>query len=213
MNAREIIVAAALVACAASAQANVLSNPGFESSVTSSTGPIGNWTRVGEGGRWSTGNAFEGQGAFSVWGIWEPVGAGGPLTSIYQIFSTTSGQRYDLSFAYKASSPGLGADPVGYGSVTVSSGSIGSFTEVLDQSVQGDGTWRTFRSSFVATGTQSEIAFARDPNTSLGLRIDSVNVTPVPEPGTYAMLGSGMLALIGALRRRRGGAAIPQARG
>lgn len=120
--------------------------------------------------------------------------------AISQSLATVAGQQYTLSFSY-AANPFVAAGNAD-DSMRVSFG--GSFVDLIDgtDTTQNDLNWMT--KSYVVTATSSssilqfEDGFVGQP--FHGGFLDNVSVVPVPEPGTFAVLGLGAAAL---LRRRR----------
>jgi len=91
----------------------------------------------------------------------------------------------------------VGGNPVSY---TIGVGSLGDF----------NGTWAPSVENLTTGGTTTSDLFQQNPgaaNNGIYLGAFSMNggtlsFSPVPEPSTWAMIGSGMLALL-ALRRRK----------
>lgn len=80
-----------------------------------------------------------------------------------------------------------------------------SFTQVVGDTVAVDG-WTQYTALLGAQGAGSTGRFAFEyfgqADTSNYFGIDTVNVTAVPEPETYALMGLGLVALV-LVRRRR----------
>lgn len=112
---------------------------------------------------------------------------------------TTDGAWYNLSFAYSprmdigAGSNGIEVywNDVLLDTFTGVGGSSGNNWTVYNIAVLGTNPASTLK--FVATGTSD----------SYGGSLDSVSITRLPEPGTLALLGLGILGLAVAARRRR----------
>lgn len=76
----------------------------------------------------------------------------------------------------------------------------------LSPLITASGDWTQYSLKFASGGAGSQARFAiqysGDFNTSNYIGVDSVLVTAVPEPSTYALTGAGLIALALARRRR-----------
>ncbi|HUI84136.1 MAG TPA: PEP-CTERM sorting domain-containing protein [Candidatus Binatia bacterium] len=186
------VVAVALLCLAApmvSAQ-NLLTNGGFEG---------------GSFSGWTTGGNFEfsqvTSGAFDVYtGAEEGTfyATFGPVTTdgtISQSFNDTAGAQYVFSFYYAAD----GDDPSDFSA-------FWNGTPVLSLTDPNTGAQWTLE-SFMETGTGHDtisFSFRDDP---AYIALDNVSVSPVstgttPEPSSFLLLGTGVLALGGVVRRK-----------
>ncbi|GAB7563211.1 hypothetical protein LG202_12500 [Methylobacillus methanolivorans] len=121
------------------------------------------------------------------------------LTSIWQDLSTTTGQLYNLSFAYS----GRSDTPGGLNSaLEVYWGG----NQVVATSVTSHSGWVIYNfSNLVASNALTTLKFTSiEPQNapSYGSFLDGVVVTAVPEPSTYGMLALG-LGVMGLISRRK----------
>lgn len=194
------LLTATACAFSISANANLLTNGGFENPNVA-TGTWGWFTSANVPG-WNGSN-------IEIWDNFSGVSAkegsqfaelnahpnNGQAFSIYQTFTTTLGQWYDVSFAYRARSN--------------TNESFNFAVDNLSWLIDDHTTtgWSVFNNSFQATSNLSTISFTSvTPLThTVGNFIDDVKVvaspTQVAEPATLALLGLG-LAGLGFSRRK-----------
>lgn len=171
-----------MAAFAGNAQANIITNGGFESGATG-------WSCTGADscnffGAGVTGRSFQG---------YDNSGFG----TLSQILDTVIGTTYNFTFMTKAYQ--LSGNQLGYGTTDLAHAAFAPATL----------NWAETKGSFIASSkkTAFQIYFATDPGTGTWL-VDNVDVTAgaaaVPEPGTFALMGLSLLGLGFAARRRSG---------
>jgi len=124
-----------------------------------------------------------------------------PNGGMYQNVDTDSGRHYTLHFVY---SPRPGVLP---NSNIIYLYLDGLLVDTLTGSGVGElvPVWSHYNYQFVASGTSTEIKFlAGGIDDGLGGFLDDVRLTPVQEPSTLLLLGSGMIGLVGCRKKHRG---------
>jgi hypothetical protein len=186
---------------------------GFTNFASGSTGITG-WTVIGAAGGVSIVS-----GTFSQNGISFPAENGtqwldltGDGTNsnegVQQTFASTAGTQYTLSFwVGNVNNPGgiFGTTST----VDVLLGGAPLITATNANTTTGTQTWDQFTTTFTATGSTSTLAFINgDPSLDNSNGLDNVAVnasggpSPVPEPSTLLLLGSGSLGLVGWARKK-----------
>jgi hypothetical protein len=121
-------------------------------------------------------------------------------SAMKQTVATTAGQWYDLSFVYSPR-PGV-TGPADTNDIAVAWN--GSTLDTLGGiKLSGDHLWVNHSYRVLGTGSDTVMFSATGKNDSLGGSLDAVSLTAaVPEPGTYALMAAGLLA-VGFVARRR----------
>jgi hypothetical protein len=131
---------------------------------------------------------------------------GASQSGIAQVFTTVIGGNYSLTFAYASnySHHGPGNPALATFSLTDEGSGANFFAPQVISHGSSSSTnldWRVQTVDFVATGSSTRLSFvSNSPETPFGgILLDGVSI--VPEPGTTALFGVGVLTI---LRRRRG---------
>lgn len=203
---------AAVASAPAAARAQIVTNGSFELPVqqpgtytTYSAGQVlGGWT-VAQGsvdligaGFWQASN-----------GVQSVDMSGVSAGTIYQDLATVGGARYDLLFdlAGNPTFQDIKTLQVFWGAVG-SPALVGTFTFNTAGFSLANMGWRTVTiSGLLAPSATSRLQFVSLDNSNAGPALDNVRVVAalasVPEPSTWALLGTGLLGVVGVARRKR----------
>jgi PEP-CTERM motif len=188
-----LVVATLLVftswgATAAFAAPNLVNNGSFE------TGDFTGWNATDGSlelvvsGPFSAYNGAEDGAWYSVWGN---IGGDGVIS---QTISDVAGQHYNFSFWFAA----VGDDPSDFHAMWDSN------TLYSQSDPNTGGAWTLFSFDVVGTGSDTITFSGRDDPAWMAL--DNVSVSAVtgttPEPSSLLLLGSGLLTVGGAIRRK-----------
>jgi hypothetical protein len=185
--------AAALVLAtffAGAAQANIVTNPGFE------IGNFTGWALSGDTSFTFVDGFSPHSGSFGAF-LGTSVGTPGPTGSITQTLATTVGVSYDIEFWLNT------AVRPNFFSVSFDGIVLDSLTDITTSSSIPLPLYTLFSYTALASSASTDLVFTfqHDP---WGWDLDDVSVaaaTGVPEPGSLPLVAGGLIVLL-ALRRR-----------
>ena len=180
-----LLAASSLCLAMPSAQANLITNGGFE------TGDYSDWVQAGSNALTGVIPGDSHSGTYSA--IFGAVDRADP-NILTQTFATTSGQSYTLAYWLKQSFPGGMSFSASIDNWVSTLGDFGN--EAFD--------WTEKSYSFVATSATTTLGFKAFNGPSLWYLDDvSVDASVVPEPGTLALLALGAAFLRTSRRARK----------
>ncbi|MGS2724309.1 PEP-CTERM sorting domain-containing protein [Porticoccus sp. GXU_MW_L64] len=212
----QVLLALCGLTLAYSANANLIVNGDFETPVVSDGGGIGGgsfwrYYNAGDVGDWDGSNIeiwdetnSYGIGAYKNNQFIELNSHGEPAPfSIFQDIATNIGQEYSFTFAYRArvrsADERFRATVAGIDDMNVEG--VALLDSTLSDHIVSE--WFVYSANFIADSDRTRITFTSiSPNSTLGNFIDDVKVASVPEPGTLALLGLGLIGL-GFARRKQ----------
>ena len=183
-----VVMVAGLIAMPSVAQANLLTNPGFEDGFTG-------WSKVGEV-RVETWDPHSGGHVAAISATWyDP-----PTGTASQQVSVTEG----LPYVYNLWGLGDAATTAYFMKLKWYNASNSLLREDSQQISIDDTAWslHTLTATAPTGSSYVEVAFGNDVDAPCG-KFDDVSFEAIPEPTSLLLLGTGLVGLFGFARRKR----------
>ncbi|WP_282950020.1 MULTISPECIES: choice-of-anchor C family protein [unclassified Sphingopyxis] len=199
MRSLKAAVAAALL-LPATANAATVVNGDFE------TGPNpGSFTTVNAGGTIGAWTVLSGSVDY-IGSYWQPQGGsrsvdlnGNSQGAIEQAIATVIGQAYEVTF-WLAGNPDSGPQVKTVKVAAANANGMFTFdTFGVSRAAMG---WQKYTFNFTANSASTLLSFASQDAGAYGAALDTVSISAVPEPATWAMMLFGFVLVGGAMRRR-----------
>lgn len=188
---KKLLLASTLLCLGAGAQAATVFSDNFDTNATGYNATPSGW-RVGYGTVDVIGNGYDdylpGSGAYI-----DLDGSTSNAGVLWRAFAATAGTHYTLNFDLAGNHRNNSFELV----------AVLFGTTLATYSLPKDAGWTHYSLDFTpwASGTRY-LGFAALSNDNVGMLLDNVSVTAVPEPETYAMMLAG-LGIVGLMSRRR----------